>query len=1321
MNALHTKAPYWVRNGVFGGLASFAELEARVIKIPEEKDRGDVFEIFVEGYLATQPITQWVRHWVVGNIPLSLRERYKLPRDATGIDGIYEMHDGSHVAYQVKFRQKRQLTFAEVAPFLGITEQFSDRVIFTNAATLSAKALQRTRWVSREAFLDLSANALRSIEAWLKQKPLPVARATPDPSYQVQALADIKATLERHDRATAVMACGTGKTLVALWAVEQARPKTVLVLVPSLTLLQQTLREWSEQTNWGSRFSYICVCSDKTVGLKNDALNTDTSEVGFRIDTDPRVVREFLRRQTTDVKVVFSTYQSSPVVGEGAKGLPPFDLAVFDEAHKTTGHAGTAFTFALWDRNIRIKKRLFLTATPRHIDIRHRDKEGEFRVQSMDDETVYGPRAHSLSFAVAAKKGIICPYKVIISLIDRQMVDDFTRRHGITIVKKDEIAARWVANLIAMQRAVEAVDAKKIISFHSRVRLAQEFASNESRGIAHYLRGYDVRHVNGAQSSGKRGEIIREFAHQAKSFLTNARCLTEGVNIPAVDMVAFIDPRQSHIDIAQAVGRAMRKPRGHTSKTVGYVVVPLFAGMGEKDNLDEAIKSENFKAVVDVLNALQEHDDDLVDIIREIRERKGEGKPFNPKLLSEKLEVIGPRIDLDRLTKSIGIEVADRIGTSWDEWYGLLVRFKAHEGHCRVPEKHVEGAFKLGSWVAHRRQARDTMSAERRQRLDAIGFEWDPLGTDWEKGFAALEKFRAREGHCRAPQGYVEEGFKLGQWVADQRSRRDIIPAEQRQRLDAIVFEWDPLTADWEKGFAVLEKFRAREGHCRAPNVHIEGGFKLGWWVGGQRGRRDTMPAERRQRLDAIGFVWDPFTAAWEKGFAALHKFKERERHCSAPQGYVEEGFKLGQWVSHQRKDKDTMSAEQRQRLDASGFDWDPNAARWEKGFAVLERFKAREGRCRVPRGYVEDGFKLGQWVSEQRKKANIISAERKQRLDAIEIDWDPNATRWEKGFTALEKFKARERHFRVPGGHSEGTFKLGSWVTNQRSIVDTMSPERKQQLDAIGFEWGVRTTVWEQGFAALEKFRARMRHCRVPRGHVEGAFNLGQWVSVQRGTKESMPTERKQRLDAIGFEWVPLTAAWEKGFSALEKFKAREGHWRVHKHHVEGAFKLGAWVGNLRNEKDTMSAERRHRLDTIGFDWDPTTTAWEKGFAALEKFKAREGHCRVPAKHIEGAFKLGTWVRNRRNEKDTISAERRQRLGVIGFEWDVFAHVWDKGFAALERFKAREGHCRAPAGHSERGFTLGTWVSMQRGSKATMPAERRHRLDAIGFVWRKK
>jgi superfamily II DNA or RNA helicase len=1067
--ASHAKASYWIRQGIYDDLRSFDAFQDRVNRIIEEKDRGDAFEIFIEGYLATQTIAQRVKHWVVGGIPLDLRERYKLPNDGTGIDGVYETHDGSHVAYQVKYRQKQQLTFAEVAPFLGITEQFSDRVIFTNAATLSEKAVIRTRWFSGELFHALSPDALSAIEAWLKQKPIPAVRAAPDPNYQTQALADIKAVLAKHDRATVAMACGTGKTLVSLWAAEQEAPKTVLVLVPSLTLLKQTLLEWSEQTIWDSRFSYLCVCSDPTVNLKDDALNTDTSEVGFRVDTDPAIVRRFLERRTTDIKVIFSTYQSAHVVAEGAKGLLPLDLAIFDEAHKTIRGASA---FAISDENIRIKKRLFLTATPRHVDIHHRDKEGEFRFYSMDDEAVYGPRAHTLSFGTAANKGIICRYKVIIALIDKEMVDDFTRKQGITLVEKDEIGARWMANLIAVQKGIEQVGANKIVSFHSRVRLAQEFASNEPRGIAYYLPDYDVRHVNGEQSSGIRAEIIDLFKNAPKAVLTNARCLTEGINIPAVDMVAFIDPRQSRIDITQAVGRAMRKPRGPTTKTVGYVVVPVFAGVNEEDSLEDAIKSEKFEAVVDVLNALQEHDDELIDIIREIKQRKGADEPFNPRRLNEKIEVIGPRIDLDQLTTSIGVEIAERIGSSWDEWYGRLRNFVDREGHCNVTNDYEENGYRLGRWVVTQRGLRDLisdirrpLSIERRERLDEIGFVWDIEDASWEDGFKQLEQFKRLNGHCRVARSHRQGNCPLGQWVSVQReresgkaSRRAPLARSRKRRLDELGFVWNPVEVAWEDGVRHLRLFRDREGNCQVPRFHNENLFRLGMWVASQRKRRMTLSDEQRQRLEDIGFVWDPLDAAWEEGISNLKGFREREGHCRVPINHKEREFNLGKWVSRQRQKEGNLTSERRQELASLGFIWNPIELGWDKAVSRLTVFKEREGHCRVKSSHMEDGFSLGQWVFALRRDKDTLPEARRKQLDMLGFEWIPTFVQnWERGFSHLVNYQSREGACRVPEGYIEDDFRLGNWVAIQRRNRDNLPTERKQRLDALGFVWRIK------------------------------------------------------------------------------------------------------------------------------------------------------------------------------------------------------------------------------------------------------------------------
>ena len=1334
MSALHPKTAFWLNQKTFDGLNCFAELEERINLIPEEKDRGDVFEIFIEAYLATQAITQRTDHWVVGQIPLAMRERFNLPSDSTGIDGIYEAKGGTMVAYQVKYRKGRNLTFAEVAPFLGLTEKFSDRVIFTNAETLSDKAHQRSRWVSRENFLALPPEAFTQMEAWLKQKPLPVLRAQPDPNYQTQVLADIQTSLASHDAATVVMACGTGKTLVALWAAEQVQPSTVLVLVPSLALLQQTLKEWSEQTTWGTRFSYLCVCSDPTVALKDDALTTDKTEVGFRVDTDPAEVRRFLERKTGDVKIIFSTYQSSPVVAEGAKELPPFDLGIFDEAHKTTGRVGGRFNFALSNKNICIRKRLFFTATPRHIDIRHRDKDGEFPVQSMDDESVYGPRAHTLSFAEAARKGIICSYKVILSIIDKQMVSDFALNHGITLVKDDEISARWVAHLVALKQAIEKVNASKIITFHSRVKTAQDFASSLPQGIGYHLPDYDVRHVNGAQRSLERVELIRAFTTQPKSILTNARCLTEGVNIPAVDMVAFIDPRQSRVDIAQAVGRAMRRPRGPTTKTLGYVVVPLFAGNGTNDSIEQAVHSEKFDAVADVLNALQEHDEDLIDIIREMREQQGMGAEFDPKRLHEKVEVIGPSVELARLTRSIDIEIVDRIGVGWDEWYGLLKRYNEREGHCRVHYQHIEGGWRLGLWVHNQRAGEVSMTDERRQRLDTLGFVWNVFSDNWEQGFAALKIFHEREGHCRVPNKSVEGDFNLGAWASAQRMNKDSMAEQRKQRLDTLKFVWDPLAEDWEQGFTALKVFYDREGHCRVTDIHIEGDYRLGQWVRSLRERQDSVNSERRQRLNALGFVWAAFADDWERGFAALKVFYVREGHCRVPQKHTEGGYRLGIFVSIQRLKKDSMPEGRRQRLDALGLVWNAYVEDWEQGFAALNVFHDREGHCRVPNKQTEGDYQLGGWVGKQRASKDSMTEERRQRLDTLGFVWDPLADDWERGFAALKVFHEREGHFRVPTRHTDGDYHFGLWVSVQRRMMNSMPLERRQRLDALGFVWDAladaSAQVWDQAFAALKVFHDREGHCRVPNKHIEGGNRLGIWVSVQRRMMNSMTEQRRQRLDALGFVWDPLADAsahaWERGFAALKVFHDREGHCSVPIKHTERDYSLGSWVKTQRKNRDSLTGDRRQRLDALGFVWDAladaSTQVWEQGFAALKVFHDREGHCRVSSKHNEGGCSLGSWVSIQRMNKDLMAEERRQRLDALGFVWDPLAdasaQVWERGFAALKVFHDREGHCRVPARHTEGGYSLGSWGQQQRALKDSMTGERRQRLDALGFVW---
>ena len=1124
MASKHKEAQTFLRKGFFEGLKSFRDFEARTEKLANTKEVGDALEILVEAHLHLDQVLKAKNVWVVGDIPLNIRKSLNLPADSKGIDGVYEDASGNIIPYQVKYRtDKETLPYGEVSSFLGITEEsLKDRVIFTNARNLATDITKRKGLRSFKAaqFHSLTEEDFSRIHDWLSDKKPAFKRWAPQ-THQKEAIEKITAALKVADRTTAVMACGTGKTLVALWAAEAQEPKTVLVLVPSLALLSQTLPDWCKQTSWGARFRYLCVCSDASVdrSAKEDEYALKQSDLEFPVTTDAKVVKGFLNSNKSGVNVIFSTYQSAEVVAAGLKGQT-VDLGIFDEAHKTTGPKEGLFAFGLSDKNIRIKKRLFLTATPRHYKLNKRDKDGDFQVVSMSDETVYGQVSYRLSFSAAVAAGIIVPYKVIISVSLNKEVDAELLRRGSTMVRRDQIQARWVANQIALKRAIEKTGATKIISFHSRVKLAEEFAGDGAQGITEHVKGFEVFHVNGGQNAADRKGLLDDFRAAKKGLITNARCLTEGVDVPAVDMVAFIDPRKSKIDIAQAAGRAMRQSKA-TNKKLGYIVVPLFIEQKKGETESEALVRSGFDEVAEVLGAMLESDDDLIDTIKEMQEARGRGDKFTPKQLRDKIEVIGPEIDLKELTNSIDVEILDRLGISWDRWFGQLQRFHKLEGHCLVPVKQMVNGLKLGIWVSSQRLRKNRLTHDQISRLDSLNFSWDPLTEQWEEAFAALQKFRKREGHCRILQTHVENGIKLGSWAGTQRHKKSGLSPERVERLNSLDFIWDPINDQWSKAFLTLKKFQSINGHCKVPPSFTLGDFKLGIWTKTQRKSKKLLTTKQVSLLESIGFSWDPRTEQWEEAFSALKEFKARMGHCRPPRGLEEKGVILYNWIAKQRSNKPALTDEQRSRLDSIGFSWDPFSEQWEEGFSALQTFHKREGHCRVLRNVFINGLKLGTWVLKQRNKRERLSKDQVKRLDSLNFIWDLHGEQWEEAFAALQKFHKREGHCRASQSHDEDGINLGKWITKQRMKKAQLSPEQVSRLESIGFSWDPRTEQWEEAFSALKEFKARMGHCRVPKKtHING-LKLGAWVDTQRQNKAKLTPERFKRLSSLGFVWI--------------------------------------------------------------------------------------------------------------------------------------------------------------------------------------------------------
>lgn len=1325
MKPKHLKTKKFVDSELFRDLHNFNQLESRISKLPDH-ERGDAFEVFAEAYFATQKISQAADVWPDKEIPISLRDTLGLFKKDMGIDGIIRTKEDHYHAYQVKFRSNRtNLTWEELSTFMGMSDRVHKRVLFTNSCDLPALMQDRTDFYAVKGNdLDiLDESDFQCIEEWLKSGAFEFKRKTPKP-YQNDALVSILSTLNAKDRTTAVMACGTGKTLISLWLAERMNVNSIVVLVPSLSLIRQMLHEWMKETVWQD-YSFLCVCSDKSVAKGIDEIVLHQTDLDFPVTTSSESIHSFLQNKPSQRKIIFSTYHSSKVLAQGLPDGYSFDLGIFDEAHKTTGREGTTFGFALKNENLSIQKRLFLTATPRHYDIKKKDREGNLRlVFSMDNPEIYGTTSYKLSFASAAAEGIICPYKIVISIVTDETITRDLLKRGEVIVNGDVIKANQIAQIFALKTAIEKFNVKQIFTFHSSVDSAKSFTSSSEEGAGAYLDNFSTYHVNGEMPTSTREKIMREFEKAPQAIISNARCLTEGVNVPAVDMVVFMSPKKSKVDIVQAAGRAMRKPDG---KQFGYILLPIHLQTAKDENLESALENTQFEEVWDVLEAMLEQDEDLAEIIQQMREDIGRKGGFDDSRLRERLEFLGPELEINFLRQTITTIIVDKLSSSWDERYGELARFREKYGHCNVPDTFLENP-KLGSWVGIQRSyfKKNKLSKDKIEKLNKIGFVWNPFDAAWHEMFNALYEFKQSTGHLDVWMAPVRNE-RLCTWVQKQRQNysKNKLALHYIKKLEEIGFVWNPLIVAWKEMFVELSKFKQEHGHCNVKQKYPPNP-QLATWVNTQRDqyKEGKCLPERVKRLEELGFVWDTNIAAWENMFLELCKFKDKQGHCNVPTGYPENP-RLATWVTTQRSDyKDgRITSQRRERLEKIGFEWNTNESAWEKMYAALIQFKQDIGHCNVPPKYKNK--QLGSWVAHQREafRQSTLDSQRVRRLEELGFIFDPLNQLWDEIYNELAEFKNKNGHCNVPKEYSENP-RLGAWVSKQRlqQSKGKLSSYRFDKLNQLDFNWHTLHSFWEEMFSELCKFKKEHGHCNVPRGYKK-APKLATWVCVQRNVfkKNKLPKERLKKLTKLGFVLDPNKNAWEGMFSELCNFKNENGHCNVPKDY-EKVPSLGNWVSIQRRDykKGVLSKERAEKLTNLGFVWDPHYDQWGAMFAELLQYKSENGHCNVSQRY-EKNLELARWVGRQRNayKKGLLPQERIVRLEQLGLVWNVINDAWEDMFSELLVFKNSEGHCNVPQ-YFLKNPKLGGWVSHQRDHyrQGILLDERITRLQELGFCW---
>ncbi len=623
-------------------------LEQMRLRSQSEFEKGEYFERLVKVYLENDDLQGqfydkvWhFRDWAA--------ER-GLPAKDIGIDLVASLADGSgFCAIQCKFyAPEHRIQKTDIDSFVSASssKEFVSLVLVdTTLHDLSPNAQSVFDNVDREYYRIALADLEKSRIDWgtyLREDRVAFTEPKTLRDHQIKALDAVRSGLAEADRGKMIMACGTAKTFTGLKIAEDlaGKGKLVLFMVPSLALMSQSVREWKNDCE--EEFLAFSICSDAKVGKRQkagDAIQFTVHDLAFPATTDPAKIAEQVSEADRDkMIVVFSTYQSIQTISDAQQvhGLPDFDLIICDEAHRTTGAtlAGedeSNFVRIHSNDHVAGKKRLYMTATPKVFGDNAKTKAKIHAVElaSMDDEEKFGKILFHRGFAWAVENNLLSDYKAIVLAVDEGLVsagvqnrlavdnemnlDDATKIVGCyKALTKQNLIGENSDNPKPMKRALafckDIATSKMVTGEFSEV--VDEFVTSEEKDEdARPALSVETRHVDGTFNAKEREECLDWLKDDTEAdicrILTNARCLSEGVDVPALDAIMFLHPRNSQIDVIQSVGRVMRRAPG---KDMGYVILPMAVPAGVKP--EEALNdNERYRVVWQILNALRAHDD----------------------------------------------------------------------------------------------------------------------------------------------------------------------------------------------------------------------------------------------------------------------------------------------------------------------------------------------------------------------------------------------------------------------------------------------------------------------------------------------------------------------------------------------------------------------------------------------------------------------------------------------------------------------------------------------------------------------------------------
>jgi predicted helicase len=597
---------------------NWKELQSKINVLPK-KQMGNAFEVLTKLYFLIKPEYHFYDDvWLLNEVPTKILEYLELPSHDLGIDLIARHGDEFH-AIQCKYHSDKNtsVNFKEVSTFISLLEgnsKFTQGYICSTADATSRNLdkvkTKRINNILYDSWLELDLDFFDKVRSYYDNRSYkPVAYIPKE--HQIKAIQECLDYFGNKDntRGKLVFPCGAGKSLTGFWMTQELKSTTTIIAVPSLSLVKQTLEVYlREIVARDIKVEWLCICSDEGLG-KDDEILQRTENLGVPCETEPIYIENWLLKNEGKHKIIFTTYQSGRIIADVSKKLNvTFDLGIFDEAHKTVGSNKKLFSYLLFEENISIEKRIFMTATERFYSGSKED------IISMDNYDVYGDTFSQMSFKEAIEKELLTDYKVITIDVKKSEIAEFIKTNNLVQLNnkwKNETEARSLASMIALRKAMKVLPIKNAVSFHSSIEKAERNKELQTYITDTYnYDAIDSYTVSSKVSSSRRNVIIQEFANSSKkALITNSKCLTEGVDVPNIDCIIFADPRKSKVDIVQALGRALRKKEG---KEWGYVILPVIY-----DDATDEIDNDNYVEIISIVRGLAANDERVVEYFKD--------------------------------------------------------------------------------------------------------------------------------------------------------------------------------------------------------------------------------------------------------------------------------------------------------------------------------------------------------------------------------------------------------------------------------------------------------------------------------------------------------------------------------------------------------------------------------------------------------------------------------------------------------------------------------------------------------------------------------